>query len=105
IATLVVCGGVLFIGYRIQIAAPAPFLRLEDLSGWVDGLDRTRIGDHLLPDLVHAGAGGMHVAMGLMPDAVLVVEEVVVHAAARCRSELADEVLHPALLQRSAAGD
>src|SRR5512138_3508013 len=44
----------------------------------------------------------MNVAMRLVPDAVLVVEQVILKAAARCRTERADEVLHPALLQRHA---
>src|SRR5437899_8684888 len=40
--------------------------------------------------------------MGRMPDAWLVIEDVIAQAAARVRAPLADQVLHPSLLKRRA---
>ena len=43
----------------------------------------------------------MNVAVRRVPDARLVVEDVVAQAAARVRAPASDEVLHPALLERA----
>jgi hypothetical protein len=43
----------------------------------IDILDHRRVIDHALADLVHRRADWMHVAMRRLPDAVFVVEDVV----------------------------
>src|SRR5690349_12320526 len=64
----------------------------------IHGLGLRRVGEDLVTYLRHRRARGMDVAVSPMPDAVLVIEDVVFHAAVRSRAPCRYQVLHPGLL-------
>src|SRR5579859_4967726 len=59
---------------------------------------------HPLVDFVHAGAAGVNVAMRALPDAVLVVENVVLQPTRIGHPPLARQMLHPLGLYCGAVG-
>ncbi len=96
---------VLLVEAAVEVAAPAPLLGSDHERGRIDGFDPGREVDRLVADLVHRGAGGPDVAVGGMPDARLVVEDVVAEAAGRVGAPPPDQVLDPRLLKRRARRD
>ncbi len=96
---------VLLVVAAVEVAAPAPFLGTDDESCRIDGLDLLREVDRLVADLAHRRRRGPDVAMRGVPDARLVVEDVVAQAAVRVRAPATDQVLDPALLQERCRGD
>src|SRR5213075_1442056 len=63
-----------------KVRGPAPLLRRGNLYRGIDGLDLLRGRDVLRRDFVHRRAVRMDVAMRLLPEARLVVENDVAHA-------------------------
>ena len=90
---------VLLIEPAVEVAAPAPFLGSDHERRRVGRFDLRREIDHPVPDLVHGRPGRAHVPMSRVPDARLVVENVVAQAAGRVRAPAGDQMLHPALLK------
>ena len=90
---------VLLIVAAIEVTAPAPFFRADDKCGCIVVLDHRGVIQNSRLHLIHRCAGRMHVAMGRVPDAWFVIEQVITQAAVRVRAPLAHQVLHPGLLK------
>ena len=83
-----------------EVAAPAPLFRADDRRRRVNGLDLRGVVENLVPYLLHRRARGVNVPVRRVPDARLVVEDVVAQAPVRSCAPLGREVLHPSLLER-----
>ena len=90
---------VLLVVAAVEVAAPAPLLRSHDERRRVDRLDLLREVERLVADLVHRRRRGTDVAMRGVPDARLVVEDVVAQPAVGVGAPAADEMLDPSLLK------
>src|SRR5439155_24083420 len=96
---------VLLVVAAVKVAAPAPFFRTYDERVWIDAADLRAVVLDARQNLVHGGAGRVHVTMRGVPDAVLVVEEVVARRGAGGQAPFVHHRLHPLLLMGGTAGD
>ncbi len=90
---------VLLVVSAVEVPAPAPLLRTDDQRRRIDRLDHRPEFDHPIPDPVQRHSSRADVAMGRVPQAGLVVENVVPQPAVRVRVPPVDQVLDPALLE------
>ena len=74
---------VLLIVAAQNVTAPTPFFRTDNQRRRINGFDLAGVVDHLIFDLIHRRAGGMDVAMGGVPDARFVVENVIAQTTGR----------------------
>src|SRR5262245_38714705 len=72
---------VLLIEAAEQVATPTPLLWPDDQRRWIDCLDASAVFDDLVPQFVHRLAGRMNIAVRRVPEAWLVIEDVVAKAA------------------------
>src|SRR5258708_21105258 len=93
-----VLGSVLLVGAAVSVSEPSHLLRSGDERTWIGGLDHLRVRNDLVAQLFEGLPVRMDVAMGVVPEARLVVHNVIPPPAAARRSPDADEVLHPGLL-------
>ncbi len=80
---------------RVEVARPAPLLGPGEHGAGIDLADRRPVRDPEVPQLGHALALRVDVAVRRVPDARLVVVEVVAHAAAVGRAPARHQVLGP----------
>src|SRR5439155_11558225 len=78
---------ILLIVAAIEVPAPAPLFRPYDLCVGIGRSNLDSIVQNARADLIHRGADRMYVAMRRMPDAVLVVENVVTRRQVRGRTQ------------------
>ena len=74
---IVVRAGPLLVVTAVKIAGPAPFFRAGDQRVRVNAFDHRRVVAKIGEDLGHRRADGMHVAMRRIPEAPLVVHDVI----------------------------
>src|SRR5579864_7990097 len=85
---------------------PAPLFRSDNFGGWIGGSNRARIGHDFVVDLLVVRRVGMRIAMRLMPQRRLVVENVIFDpAGGGGRAIGGHEMLQPALLNTRAVGN
>ena len=96
---------VLLIVAAEQISAPAPFLRADDRRGRIDGFDLAGIVQDFVSDFVHGRACRMDVAMGRVPEARFIIENVITQPASGRRAPFIDERTNPILLIGGVGGD
>src|SRR6185295_3279080 len=99
-----VAGPVLLVVAAVEVPRPTPFLRARDQGAGIGGPDLGPIVEERRADLVHRGAGRADVAVGGEPEARLVVEDVVAHAARARGPPARDHVLDEPLLEGRAGG-
>ena len=73
--------GPLLIVTAVEVAGPAPFFRGQSKRSRINRFDLRRIIEKLIANLLHRRAHGMHVPVRRVPDGVLVVHEIIAHAA------------------------
>src|SRR5688572_1403189 len=88
-----------------EVTAPSPLFGSYDLGIGVGSANLRRIVENSIADLVHGRANGMHVTMRGVPDAGLVVENVITRCAAGRRPPAVDDSLNPLLLKRGIVTD
>src|SRR5437867_4209131 len=76
---------------------PSPLFRPGDERRRTDRLDLSRVVEHFVSDLVHGRARRVDVAMRLVPEARLVVEDVIADPAGRARAPAGAQMLNPPL--------
>src|SRR5439155_17992628 len=96
---------VLLVLAAVEVAGPAPFLGTGYQRGRIDGLDHRGVGYSLVVNLVHRRAVGVHVAVRAVPDARLIVQQIVAQPTARRSAPRADQVLNPTSLESLVRGD
>ena len=96
---------VLLVVAAVKVAAPAPFFRTYDERVWIGATDLRAVVLDARQNLVHGGAGRVHVTMRGVPDAVLVVQDVVARRGAGGQAPFVHHRLHPLLLIGGTAGD
>ena len=101
---IVVCAGPLLIVAAVKIAGPAPFFRAGDQRVRVNAFDHRRVVAKIGEDLGHGRADGMHIAMRGMPEAPLVVHEVILQTAVGRHAPLIRQMLHPTRLKVCVGG-
>src|SRR5206468_9016726 len=94
--TPAVQAAVLLVVPAVEVPAPAPLFRPDDERRGIDRFDLRREIDHAIPDLIHRRADGTHITVGRVPQARLVVQNVVAQAAGCVRSPASDDMLYPA---------
>lgn len=95
-----VLASVLLVITAQEIAAPSPLFRPDYQRRSVNGLDPPGIVEDSVSHLLHSCAYGVHITMGRVPDARLVVENVETQPGSRRAAPAIDDVLHPALLKQ-----
>src|SRR6185503_2770592 len=96
------CAAPLLVVAAVEVAAPAPLLWTHDQRRRIDGLYPGCELDHPVLDFIHRRADRPHVAMRRMPEARLVIENVVPQSAGCIAAPTADQMLDPCLLQTGA---
>src|SRR5262245_47731431 len=86
---------ILFIVAAVEVPAPPPFFGPYDLSVGISSANLRGIVQNARPDLVHGRADRMHVTMRGVPDAVLVVENVIAGSRAGGGAPAVDDRLYP----------
>ena len=84
----------------IEITAPTPFLRRRYQGVGVHGFDFPGVIEEFVADFLHGRANGVHILVGRKPDAVLVIHEVIAHAAVGGQAPAVGQVLHKGLLKQ-----
>src|SRR5438874_1450156 len=97
--TIAVRGQGLLVVATVKISGPAPFLGTKDDGIGIDGFDLRGVIDDFVTNFIHRRAGGMNVSMCGLPEAWLIIENVVAETAIRRCVPGVGQMLHPALLE------
>ena len=104
-SAVAVLAPVLLIRTAVEVTGPAPFFRSDDQCGRVGGFHLCPIGQDVVFDFFHRGTVRVNVPMGGVPDARLVVEDVVLQAVPIRSSPFRSQVADPAAFDIRAVGD
>ena len=101
---IVVRAGPLLVVTAVKIAGPAPFFRAGDQRVRVNAFDHRRVVAKIGEDLGHRRADRMHITMRRIPEAPLVVHDIIEQPAVGRRAPLIRQMLHPTRLKVCVGG-
>src|SRR5689334_19494839 len=96
---------VLLVVAAVEIAGPSPLLRREHDSIGIVGFYHAGVVEEFVANLLHSRTDRMNVAMGAVPDAVLVIHEIITHAPVGGIAPEIGEVPQPGLLESRVRGE